>query len=49
MTLFRQAVIFARKVREDPSLVAKYEINVKRRQSIYHAAIARYMEAKGKI
>ncbi len=47
--LFKEAVAFARRVMDDPSLIRQYRIPVKANQSIYHAAISAYMQADGSL
>jgi len=47
MGKFKRAVIFAKRVRENPVLLTQHNIRVKRNQSVYHAAIAYYMGQEG--
>ncbi|MBE0647567.1 MAG: hypothetical protein IH596_07280 [Bacteroidales bacterium] len=47
--LFKEAVAFARRVKEDPSLIREYGIKVRKKQSIYHAAISAYMNSNGEL
>ncbi|MBL7112692.1 MAG: hypothetical protein ISS19_12215 [Bacteroidales bacterium] len=49
MSLFATAVLFAQKVKEDPSLLTTYRILVKPGQSVYHATISAYMNTHGKL